>query len=679
MRAARVHTLVVLVMVVAARSHAQDAPAAAAPTTGRMDVQGAVDVGYRWTDVNGSTAMYRRLFDLSDGARLMSVDVSGAAPRDASMFADAFGLSVSGVGDPFPAAQFSMRKRGRYDLRVNWRRSRFRDTWPLTPTSIGGLDTRAVTDFHAWSTSRNMGNVAFAYDVDDHFHVVFNYSRISRSGDLISTRSLDFIGAPAIWGTFARANPYQVTTPVDDSANRIAGGISYSARNWTLNYQTGYQKYDESQALAPLASPERSINVADATTAGELLSVLHSSQSRRLTSPLSELSFVFRPASKVEWRGEYLFYRYKGPFNLTASYQGMARTNSTATTLSPYNVSLTASGTATSPNNVLGQTLTYHVTDQWALQAEYRYSRFSMDSSGRLTSTLANFPTTPPGPTDTVEEDAEAWRQGTHTAAVLVTFDPSAVLTVRGGGRFSHRDVEHRVDGVLESATSEDMNTFSPEVTVAYRPTPKFTARGSYRHANSDTSYTRLSPDDRTIAHLGVRIEPRENLVIEGSVDASDASLDAARFLSRTRFGSLQASYKFGERVTAIGGIDYQSFLGRGNVSFLRGVAPIADDEMVDRERDRIWLVGAVVQLTSRLGFTGTANFVRTTGTDTIAGEPPLYGPVTFPYGTGSVYYDLPRVGRISVDLQRTRFEQEILFLNDFRATLLTLRFSRGF
>src|SRR5439155_580044 len=172
---------------------------------------------------------------------------------------------------------------------------------------------------------------------------------------------------------------------------------------------------------------------------------------------------------------------------------------------------------------------------------------------------------------------------------------------------------------------------------------------------------------------------PVEGLAIEASANQTDAELPAASFVSHTRFGSLQASYKIGERVSAFGGIDYQSFLGLGSVSFLRGTAPIADDEVRDQERDRIWLIGAVVKATSRLGITATANFPRTTGTDTIAGEPPLYGPMTFPYGTGSIYYDVPRAGRVSIDLQRAHLYQDILPLNDFRATLLTVRFSRDF
>ena len=63
------------------------------------------------------------------------------------------------------------------------------------------------------------------------------------------------------------------------------------------------------------------------------------------------------------------------------------------------------------------------------------------------------------------------------------------------------------------------------------------------------------------------------------AVPFANAELLTPGFLSHTRLGSVQASYTFTDRFTALGGLDYQSFLGLGNVSFLRGTAPIADDE----------------------------------------------------------------------------------------------------
>ena len=100
---------------------------------------------------------------------------------------------------------------------------------------------------------------------------------------------------------------------------------------------------------------------------------------------------------------------------------------------------------------------------------------------------------------------------------------------------------------------------------------------------------------------------------------------------------------------------------------------------MRSREIDRVWQAGVTVRPAARLGVTATANFDRTSGVEAIAGEPALYGPLSFTYATGSISYDVPRAGRVALELQRTYLLQELLPLNDFRANLVTVRFSRAF
>ena len=70
---------------------------------------------------------------------------------------------------------------------------------------------------------------------------------------------------------------------------------------------------------------------------------------------------------------------------------------------------------------------------------------------------------------------------------------------------------------------------------------------------------------------------------------------------------------------------------------------------------------------------------MRTTGAGEISGEPPAFGPLTWPLVTGTVYYDFPKAGRLSLDLQRTYYLEEIVRGDDFRANLLTIRWTKDF
>ena len=62
-----------------------------------------------------------------------------------------------------------------------------------------------------------------------------------------------------------------------------------------------------------------------------------------------------------------------------------------------------------------------------------------------------------------------------------------------------------------------------------------------------------------------------------------------------------------------------------------------------------------------------------------ISGEPPYFGPLTWPMGTGTVWVEFPKAGRLSLDLQRTYYLEEIIRGNDFNASILAVRWTRDF
>jgi hypothetical protein len=655
---------------------AQDRQADQATTTG-MTAHGSVDLGYRFQDVTGNADTFRQLWDLSEGARLFGVDLrvdGGSAPK--RVF-DSLTLNAMGLGgDPFPSVLLKANRSRRYDLRFSWRRSTFFDIAPLTPASIDGFDTQAVTDHHAWDTIRDITSLAVTAYPTTRLQLHALYDRVRREGGVESTRSVDFVGAPSTWGAFARANPYPVTGLVDDVANRLMVGLSYGRDRWTLHYEAGYQSYDEELTLDPLAAAERSINVSDPNTARELLRTVAWRQTRDLSTPQSNLSVVVRPSAAIEWRSEYLYYRAEGPFQLDAAFAGDARTTS-ATVTSPYQVTINTTGDGQSPSHVLGQGFSYRPSRRWGVDADYRYSQTDGDSLGHLTSVLTDYAGASGAPA--IEDERLTWDQSWHTIRASALLQPLENLTVRPGVRFSHRDIVVEENGTVHPATSRDDSTVTPEVSAVYRPYAWLTARGSLRTSTNDSAYTRMSPSDRTVGHLGLTIMPAAALTITAAVDAVTAKLATASYEARTRGGSIGASYAFNDRLTAFGSFDYRSLLFLGDTTFLRGTAPISDVVMRDREIDHVWQGGVSVRILPRLEVTATGSYNRVTGTDLITGEPPLYGPMTFPYGTVSVSYDVPRVGKVSLDIQRMHYFQDLLPLNDVKAALVTLRFTRGF
>ncbi|MEQ1731518.1 MAG: MtrB/PioB family outer membrane beta-barrel protein, partial [Vicinamibacterales bacterium] len=583
---------------------------------------------------------------------LLGVDMHGQMKP--GQVADTFFVTASGLGgDPFPTLQASLSKAHRYKLQVNWRRSRFFNRPVDTPASLGGFDTRVVTDFHSWTTERQIGNVALTYDVSNRLKMLVTYDRVANGGSIQSTRSLDYTGASSTWAGFARANAFALVGPVDTSTDRGTVGIAYSRDRWSLNYRAGYQALRDHQTFSPVATPERSINVVDAATANEPLTALRWTQSRKLSTPVSELSFVARPASSVEWRSDYSFYRYRGPFSLDAAYTGSARAP-TAGTYSPYNVAAAIDGETSVPTSVLDQGLTWRPLPDWAFDASYRYSHSLGTSDATLRSVVSLYPTVTAAPASVTEEVATDWRNNNQSLGFSATWMPLKALTLRPGLRIAQRDVRMREDGVVNDGASNRERAVWPEILVGYRPSSQFSARGTYQTAYVDSPYTRMSPAERAIGRVIVHIAPTEALSIDVSASQTDAAQREASFTSHTRATAVTLSYALDQRLSLTGGFDYQSFLGTGRVTFARGTVPITNLPMHDREIDRVWQFGASVQPVKAFGLTATGNYDRTSGLDQIFGEPALYGPSALFYMTGTLYVEVPRAGRISFDVQRT-------------------------
>src|SRR5947208_2265100 len=242
-----------LCFVPSALLHAQDAPA---PTNiGGFDSQGSVTAGYRFLDTSGRGETYLELFDLRKGFRVTDFSLFGRAPEKGNDYADTYSITASGLGgDPFPGGQIAVSKQGLYDLRINYRQSYYywnRNDDQPNPGGLAGLSIN-----HDWATVRKFGSMNFTLHATENLRFTFEYNRTAREGMTFVTRTLDYFGSPAERGAFARANPYYLQAPVNETANRFAGGLSYTWRDWNVFYRTGYQMVEQNLTIDNVVSHE---------------------------------------------------------------------------------------------------------------------------------------------------------------------------------------------------------------------------------------------------------------------------------------------------------------------------------------------------------------------------------------------------------------------------------------
>jgi hypothetical protein len=639
------------------------------PTTvGGFQTTGAVSVGYRFTDVAGREQKYTELFNLRSGFRLHDVNMVGTA-IDNQRFADSFSFAASGIGgDPFEAGQLRISKTHLYDFRANYRQSYYyfdRNDDQPSPAGVAGLFTN-----HNFATVRKIGSVNFTTYATNDLRFNFEYYRTARDGNTVTTRTLDYVGAPAFWGNFLRANPYVINAPVDEVGNRFTGGVNYTLRDWNFAYKLGYQTYEEALTADNLASGQRSINLSDPVTANERLDHASWLEFRRLKTPTSEFSYNGRAGARVRLRGSYIFFRYKGPAALNASFNGIARSNTGGTTFAPYAVSVVNRADLTEPNHVIDQGFTVELNPSWNFHVDYRYSRFDIDSAGAFSSVNNGTPAA-----DAVNFD---WSYGLHILDTALEYAPARQLLVRPGIRLMKRDVTVIEDGVAVPQSSLRSKYVWPVLSVYYSPSSKVTLRGELQNINNGTPYTRISPRTNVSSRIIARIQATNRISIENNLSLRNADFDATNYHNNMRSNATTLTYTLNDKLALLGGFTYDSFLATASVTFLRGVAPL-QAIWRDQTINRVWQAGIDARPARNVTVQLSGNYIRTTGVGEISGEPPISGPLRWPMVTGTVAYNFPKAGRLSLDLQRTYYIEEILKGDNFSANILGIRFTREF
>ncbi len=642
---------------------------------GGFETQGSVTVGYRFTDVSGREQKFQELFNLQPGPRVMDFNLLGRAQEGVNPFADSYSLTMSGLGgDPFPGGQLTLRKNKLYDLRINYRQSYYywdRNDDVIMPSPSGVDPLRALTSNHDWATVRRFGSANLTIHATNNLRFLFEYNRTSRDGVNFTTRALEYFGAPEYWGGFMRANPYRVEAPLSDIANRFTGGISYSIKDWSFHYRLGYQTFEENLSWNNVESPQRSINIDTDRTAQELLTSASWSEFRRLKTPVSEFSYTGRPTKRLDLRGSYIFYRYRGPATLDAAFVGNVQTNNDPETYDPYAVSFDSRSHLTEPNHVLDEGFSLKIKDWWNLHADYRYSRFSVNS-------VAEFHSTQDPTTLSEGEEELDWKMRTHLVDVSMEFIPSRSLIIRPGIRYWQRDVEVLEDGVVDDVRTKETKSVWPLLSVYYQPSRKFSVRSDFQSNTTARPYTRISSHTDVGGRFVLRYRPTEKISVEDNLVIRTRKFDEADFQNNFRSNAFSISYAPSDKFSVFGGVSYDSFLAEASITFLRGTEP-RDVFWRDQTINRVWQAGLSLRPVRNLGFNFSGNFVRSTGAGEISGELPYFGPLTWPYATGSVYYDFPKIGRLAIDLQRTYYLEEIVRGNDFGASLLTIRWTRDF
>ncbi len=647
---------------------------------GSFENSGSVTFGYRFTDVSGYKPEYQELFDLESGPRLLDFSLFGHVADGKKSFMDDYSIVASGIGgEPWTTLQVNVRKKKLYDLHINFQQSHYywnQNDGAALPNGLTGL-----TSNHDWATVRRIGNINLLVHATNNLRFSFEYSHNARHGVNDTTRTMDYFGAPPEFSSYVRNNPYYLVGLLDETSNRAAVGVDYTLRAFTFHYKAGMERLVDSFNGVNPYTGEASINTGEALNGEDTLSSATWADYRKLTTPVSEFSYSGKIFSRLRTRGSYLFHNYTGPATLAMAAAGSVASGTTPAnaTNTPYSFSETSSSSLKESSNVADQSLTLDVTGWLSMQADYRYSRFDVNAN-------ANFASVESGVTNVFANgytvsgvDLNQWRIATSTFDYDLIITPMSSLFVEAGVRYLKSDIESTVNGVIDPIETRRIKTVWPTLSISYKPNQVVSIRATVDEVNNGTSYTQLMPHTDVKSRAIARIRPLEKFWIEDTFSTDDSKLDTIDFHTRVRANSTTATYELNEKLSGFVGFSYDSFWAQSTVNFLQGLSPLAQVSLTDQNVDRVWQGGINAGPVKHLSLSLAGNYVRVNGQGIVLGETPLYGPMTFPYASGSLAYDAGKAGTLGVQLQRTYYIEQIVPGNNFGAKILLISWKRNF
>jgi hypothetical protein len=297
----------------------QQAPAPEGIESGGYHIQQSVELGYRFTNVDGNTAVYNTFVNLQSGPRLLDQTLSMRSLAHAGPFDDLFLSSFGFGGDPNEAARLRVTKAQWYNLTADYRRDQNYFDYDLfanplnSPTSNPAIPVNQSP--HGYYTARHMGDADLVLFPLSPVNIRLGYSHNGVSGPSFSSYHQ---------GTEASLfQPWSTTT----NSWRLGATLKTANHKTALSFDQflQYFKNDTNYFLAPFAvfllpnglpaSLGLSWNTAGGSPCGTPLAgtvanpkcngYLNYSrvQKLRTTSPTSKLTLISRALPQLDFAG----------------------------------------------------------------------------------------------------------------------------------------------------------------------------------------------------------------------------------------------------------------------------------------------------------------------------------------------------------------------------------------
>ena len=142
---------------------------------GGFQWNGAIELGYRFTDIDGSRDRYKETVNLMEGFRLFDFNLMGRNLEPGKGWVDSFSLIGREIGDPFPSARLEVKKNNLYDFVATYNQYHY---WSNREDNVW------LTDNHDFSSKTTIGTFNLSVFPRDGLRLNLGYRHWARDGDV---------------------------------------------------------------------------------------------------------------------------------------------------------------------------------------------------------------------------------------------------------------------------------------------------------------------------------------------------------------------------------------------------------------------------------------------------------------------------------------------------------------
>jgi len=509
-------------------------------------VHQSVELGYRFSDVTGSAAMYGTIVNLNNGPRVLDQTLSVHSKDHNGLLFD--NLYVNGAGwggDPLASVNLRLDKGSWYDFRADFRRDQNFFNFDLLanplnpPTSSPSIPVTSSP--HSFLNSHRMDDINLTVLPQSAISFLFGYSYNITDGPAYSSVH-EGTDALLLQDWHTTLNSYRFGANLKILPKTV---ISYDQTLDYYNGKTTAQLASFAPAFLPGVTGSTELGLPIDTGNGNPCNfTLPATSLIDATGTLTNTTcngyynyrrpdnvHTFAPTERVSLHGSY-FER----LDLNASYAYSSADmsapqdeffNGLSSRSDVRQTTVTGPAHATQISNVADFSATVHLTEHLRLVDTFRFWAFRTQQHSNFTETdlvcsqldcslLTPISNTTPSSTTTPEQ--LTFNQNWNRNGTDLIWDVSSRIGLRGGFRYGVRSF-NSFDSATAIETQVTIHEYTPLLGFWVRPIASMRINFDWEHSSYDKVLVRIGPRDESRYRIQAHYTPKPWAVIGGSIN----------------------------------------------------------------------------------------------------------------------------------------------------------------